>query len=282
MIARLAFDHVLAAAGTLSAAPQILVGLSELLRDPQVELDRVCEQVKLDPALAAAVVRVSNSVMFGFGGRVASVEEAVSRVGLSEVMRLVGVATVGRLVDRALPGHAIRPDELRRSLVLHALAAEQLALRCGVEPRLAYTAGLLRAIGIMVLERVMATDGFEVQRFDPESFASYQDWEIAQVGMTHEEAAVIAFEGWRCAPELVEAVRTQAKFVGAHDDSRLAGVINLAGAGLVRAGRALPGDEMFWTLTDAKLAALGLDEPAWTHAMEVAAAMFEKVRGGLF
>ncbi len=282
MIAPLASAHVLAAAGTLSAAPQVLAGLSELLQDPHVDLDRICEQIRLDPALAASVVRVSNSVVFGGAGSVGSVDEAVRRVGLGEVVRLVGFATVGRLVDRAMPGHAISADQLRESLLFHALAAEQLALRTQMDPRLAYTAGLLRAIGIMVLERVLVTDGLEVQPYDPEAFASYQDWETVHLGMTHEEAAVIALEGWRCAPELVTGVRTQAKFIGAPGNSPLAGVINLAGAGLAQGGRALAGDEMFWTVTEPKLTALGLSQAAWAEAIDEAETIFARLRSDLF
>ena len=93
-------EKILEAARNLPAAPQVLGGLSELLQDVNADLDQIAHQISLDAALASRVIRISNSVVYGGTVRIASVDEAVSRVGFGEVLRLVGIATVASMIDR--------------------------------------------------------------------------------------------------------------------------------------------------------------------------------------
>ena len=147
-------EKVVEAACALPAAPQVLRSLCLLLSDVNADLERVANQIRVDSVLAARVIRISNSAYFGSGARSSSVDEAVNRVGLGEIIRLVGVATVTRMVDRELACYGVTAERLRETLLMHALASEALARHTDVEPHTAYTAGLLRALGLMVLERV--------------------------------------------------------------------------------------------------------------------------------
>src|SRR5581483_649922 len=104
-------------------------------------------------------------------------------------------------VDRSLSAYGIAADKLRESLLLHALASEALAATAGVEPRTAYVGGLLRGMGMMVLDRVArgriaATDGFDAQRF-----RTYGEWEEARFGLTNREVATMILDDWRFPPE---------------------------------------------------------------------------------
>src|SRR4051812_28827551 len=92
---------IITTAQALPAAPQALAGLCELLQDVNASLDEIANEIRIDAALAVRVIRISNSPVFGGGLRIGSVDEAVNRVGFGEILRLVGVATVASLVDRA-------------------------------------------------------------------------------------------------------------------------------------------------------------------------------------
>src|SRR5580658_2824436 len=96
----------------LPSAPQILAELSELLEDTNSDIDDIGNLLRRDGVLAAAVLRMSNSVYYGSGG-VGSIEAAVNRVGFGEVHRLVGCAATGVLADRALTFYGIEAQPLR-------------------------------------------------------------------------------------------------------------------------------------------------------------------------
>lgn len=271
-------DAILRHAQALPAAPQVLGGLCELLEDVNTDLDQVTEQIRIDPALSARVLRLSNSVIFGGGITVASIDEAVTRIGFAEITRVVGAATVAGLVDRALPAYGIAAERLRESLLLHALASEALAQRTAFDPRSAYACGLLRGVGMMVLERVARGRVEGAACFDPEQFTTYAEWERLRFGVTSVEVTRMILDEWRFPEELVVALGQHA----APTDDALANVLNLAGGIVAANGLALRGEETLWLVTPEKIAAAGLDEAAWQDAGVQAASSFEQQKHALY
>lgn len=266
-------DAILHQAQLLPAAPQVLGGLCELLQDVNTDLEQVSDEIRIDAALAARVIRLSNSVVFGGGAPVASIEEAVNRVGFAEIVRLVGIATVAGLVDRSLAAYGVAADKLRESLLLHALASEALAAQTEIDSRDAYAAGLLRGVGMMVLDRM--SRGRIV--YDPESFATYSEWEHACFNVRAAEVTTMILDEWRFPAETVGAIERHL----APGDHPFAALLNLAGGIVAQHDGALAGEAKCWTLTPEKLAAAGLDEAQWQLASEQAGAAFRVQRRAL-
>lgn len=252
-------EKILTTARRLPAAPQVLAGLCELLQDTNSDLEQVAEQIRVDAALSARVIRISNSTVYG-GTRIGSVNEAVNRVGFSEILRLVGIATVAGLAERSLMYYGIAADRMRESLLLHALAAEALAERCGLDARQAYAGGLLRSLGMMVLDRVARDRESVSEIYDERRFPNYGRWEEALFGLRSREVTTLVLDEWRFSPELVAALGAHFLTVEEDHSDRLAVVINLAGSIVTGAGLALPGEAEGWAPTSRKYEALGLDE----------------------
>src|SRR5688572_25217922 len=146
-------EKLLQVARTLPADLNVLSQLGEMLQDVNSELDQVAELLRRDVALATRIVRISNSPMFSGGGQIASTEEAVNRVGFSEILKLVGTATAARMTERNIEYYGISAETLRENMLFGAFAAEALARAAGMDARVAYTAGLMRTLGVMVLDR---------------------------------------------------------------------------------------------------------------------------------
>ena len=274
-------EKILTAARLLPAAPQVMAGLCELLQDDNSDLDQVARQISVDAALAARVIRISNSPAYGGATRVGSVDEAVSRVGFGEILRLVGIATVAGLADRKLVYYNVPAELLRESLLLHALAAEALARHAGLDAPTAYAGGLLRALGMMVLDRVGRERDPAPEAFDPQHFANYTAWEEAMFGLGASEVTTTVLDEWRFAPQLVDALDRHLLLVEESHDDRLAVVLNLAGAIVVEAGLALPGETAAWLPTPRKLAALSLDAEQWAELSQRVRRLFKRQRSAL-
>lgn len=276
-------EQILEAARNLPTAPQVLGGLCELLQDVNSDLDQIANQIRLDATLAARVIRISNSAVFGMGSvRIGAVEEAVNRVGFGEILRLVGVATVSRLVDRELACYCVDAGRLRESLLLHAIASEALARPADVDPRTAYTAGLVRALGVMVLDRVARGRLPADDCYNPERYPTYIEWESASFGLTNPEVTTVILDEWRFEGGLVAAIQSHLLVRAMDAGDRLACVINLAGSIVANAGLALPGETAHWGVTPEKLAAAGLEAEQVASAAEEAQAIFTRQRSALY
>ena len=273
-------DSIFQIARTLPATPKVLAGLGELFHDINVGLDEVANLIKRDVALTARIIRISNSVVYGGSIRIGALEEALNRVGFSEVHRLVGLITSNLLADRPLVYYGVEAEPLREHMLFTALACEALADECGIDSRNAYTIGLMRTIGILVLDRV-AERLPQIPPYDHARLGGYPVWEGIAFGLSNSEVAAMVLTEWRFPPEIVGAVREHYLLRPEDYDNQLACLLNVAGRVVAEAGHTLPGDRRYWELSPRKLEIVGLREDQVHSAGERARTAFERLRAEL-
>lgn len=269
-------------ARTLPAAPRVLASLGELLQDINVGLDEVANLIKRDAALSARLIRMSNSVIYSGSGalRIGSIEDAVNRVGFSEVYRLVGLVTSDRLAERTLIFYGLQPQIIREHMLFTAIAAEMIAEECGIDSRNAYTAGLLRPLGMLVLDRV-AERLTNCEPYDQGKYGSYLAWEGIMFGLANTEVATLILADWRFPQEIIAAIREHYLTSARDYENRFAILLNLAACLVSEAGLTLPGDRKHWEFNEKKLGAIGLSEDQFRRASTRAGDTFERFRASL-
>jgi RNA polymerase sigma-70 factor (ECF subfamily) len=272
-------DKILEIASSLPPAPQVLSSLAVLLADPNSSVDDIALLLKRDAALAAHVIRMSNSVGYGGESRVGTVEEAVARVGLQEIFRLVSEVAMAQLVDRPLKNYGIEADELRSQMLETAFACEELASECNFDPRSAYTAGLMRPLGLLVVDRL--ADAYEIAPYHPAQDPDYLTWEGRVFGISSCDVAGMVLTRWGFPPEIIEAVRSQYLVRFEDQSNRMACLVNVAGGLVADAGHALLGETEHWGMTEAKLDVLGISEDVARAAGRRAAGAAEKFQSRL-
>jgi HD-like signal output (HDOD) protein len=141
--------------------PAVASRVTALLRQPNVDLNSVVAALQQDPSLAAQVLTVANSGFFSGLGELASVRDAVMRLGLREINQVVTTAAMLALLDS---GNRATSDRFAREwsrLTHHALtsgfAAGWLALeRDAALYETAFMAGLLHDVGRVMALRAVA------------------------------------------------------------------------------------------------------------------------------
>lgn len=260
---------------TMPSAPQILARIGHLMLAMDAELDDITGLLKRDPALTARIIRISNSAAYNTGTPFASLEDALARVGLTEVYRLTGFAAIAQVADASLVRYGVSGAQLRENSLLTALVMEALARPAGVDPRAAYTAGLLRSVGKIALDRLTrdhAYDGGSGIR------GPLAEWEGGFIGLSNCEAAAIILGEWRFPEETIMAIRDH---YAPEKSEALAQLLNLAAGAAERSGHGLPGELGYWALSPEKLAAAGVDESQVDDAMRLALERFGPVRAAL-
>jgi len=263
-------------ARTLPPGPKVLARLGVLLEELNVDVDEVTDHVKIDPALAARIVRMSNSVIYG-GHRIGDIEEAVSRVGFREVHRLVGVVTSDRLADRDLRFYQASAKFMRENMLFTAIAAEALADFCDIDPHQAYTAGLLRPLGMLVLDR-LAEHLPASTPYDHGQFGHYLGWEAVHFGLPNTEVAALVLDDWRFPRTISDGIRCHYLTKLSDYENRMACLLNLASLCVAESSHTLPGDRRHWELTQGKLDALEITEDMRLMAADRAASRFSRLR----
>lgn len=266
-----------AVAKELPAAPQVLSELAELLQDINTETEAISALLRQDAPLAAAILRAANSPYYGSGG-VGDVDGAINRVGFREVHRLVGYAATGLLADRALIFYGIDPEMLREHMIATAFACEHLAMRAAFNPRHAYTAGLLRPVGMLVLDRMARRVLPDTDIFHLERDVDYGAWESRVMEIRNAAVATVVMTEWRFCKDVVEAIRGHLLTPGAAAPTPAAAVLHLAAGVSERLGLGLPGEPGYWEPTEAKFQLSGLTAADLDQAEEETRQKMDEIR----
>ncbi|MGZ3607551.1 MAG: HDOD domain-containing protein [Syntrophales bacterium] len=186
--------------GSLPTVPDTLRKLSRIMEKPNVSLTEVASFVQSDPALTFRILKMVNSAVYGFPGRIASVSHAIMLLGLNVVKGLLLGVSVFELMQKAMTG-------LYEHSMGCAAAARIIAQKKGLrEPEEAYVAGLIHDIGkvVMALEFTKAYEG--ALAFAETEHISIMQAEKKFFADTHAALGGVLSEKWRFPKKLTEAI----------------------------------------------------------------------------
>jgi HD-like signal output (HDOD) protein len=206
-----AFDFVRSLAAELSGGnvdlpsfPEIAVRVRRVLSDPKSSVDQVVRVVGSEPALAARLLRISNSASLNRSGRaVNDLRTAINRIGYNMVRSAsISFAMSQIRQSNKLAGLEHHLTDLWQRSTVVAAFAYVLARTCTtVNPDEAMLTGMMHGIGkLYVLTRAMD---------HPELFASdatlneiIDDW--------HASIGKAILENWNFSESMAQAVGEQA------------------------------------------------------------------------
>jgi HD-like signal output (HDOD) protein len=178
--------------------PAVAGSLERLSRDGRSTVADVAAIVATDAALAATVLRHASSASMKSNAP-ATLEAAISRLGLEELTRVVIATTIGAAAGAPGPLAVLRRDQWRRSL-LAAMFCKELAARRGVLPDQAYLAGLLHDFGAVVVLTCLESLGVAPLPVLPEA-----TWRRLVEGL-HVELGMVVVARWQLPEAIAEVV----------------------------------------------------------------------------
>ena len=107
-------QDLIAAAPDLSARPESVVSLLEIVDDPVVEVTRLLPIVERGPGPTAGLLKLCNSPMYNFKRRIGSPREALVLVGNLTFARMCFTLAMKPVLERDLPAYSLGLDELWR------------------------------------------------------------------------------------------------------------------------------------------------------------------------
>jgi diguanylate cyclase (GGDEF)-like protein len=143
---------------SLPTLPAAAIELLDLWKDEDVGIVQIAGVIKKDPALAAKLLRISNSPHYGFKAKIGTIERAVSMLGLNATLSLCLGFSLVRDRGRGR-GKGMDYDAFWRRSGLTAAAARTVGSRMGL-PNIeeVFLGGLLQDIGMLVLLETLGED----------------------------------------------------------------------------------------------------------------------------
>jgi putative nucleotidyltransferase with HDIG domain len=206
MIASLSLESVCDKAASLPCAPDLVPKIIVLLDKPDASLSALSDLIARDPGTSAAVLRLANSAYFG-RAKCNSLDEAFLRLGNDEISRLVIGGIVGRWVSAPVEGYGWEPGDLCTHSFTVASAADVIARERGkVNPKTAYTAGLLHDIGKLGMAHACGQHFDLVRKRQETSDLSWRELEREVFGFDHTQVGAALLRRWNFPTCLVNVV----------------------------------------------------------------------------
>ncbi len=264
------------AADGLPPSPQVFGKLGKMLRDPFTGLNDITDLVNTDSSLTAQVLRLSNSALYGRSAPIDTLDEAINRIGFRELFKLVGMAAVSEVFSDRNHTYGIDGSLLWENSLCCGLAMEVFAQEVGQDEQEAYTLGLLRSFGKLVID-ICSANRKDAIGYSIEDGPNLLDWEEAQFGTTNPQVAGFLLSTWNFPAETIDAIQIQYTPKGPKGQSQNAAMLNLSCSVAEDLGKALPGECAYWGSSEACLQQLGLKPSHLEEAKEYAAETLDDV-----
>lgn len=249
-------DSIITLGSKLPPALGIFGRLRALLDDADCDVEEIAQLLRMDPALTFQIIRLSNSAMYGLGARCQALDDAISRVGFGEIHQLVGLVVSRQSFQGDLTLYGIPAGRLWENAVAVGSLASAIARRAGQDAGGAYSAGLLRNLGKIILNNYPGAMQYPGEAAAPDLFA----WEKKEYGTTSPEATAVLLDHWRFPLDIAGAICTHVTPESAAEFSTGAAILHLACGIATEWGCTLPGESKTWRKDAALCALAGLPE----------------------
>lgn len=142
-------------AAKLISLPDVYLRLKSILDNPEFTMAEVAEVISQDPALTLRLLRMVNSSLYGFVGKIETVDRAITLLGVQQIHDLVLATSVAQ----AFRGMSIQVMDMSRywgQSVFCAVTCRHLAgLHPECDKEFLFVAGLLHDIGHLIMYQVI-------------------------------------------------------------------------------------------------------------------------------
>jgi HD-like signal output (HDOD) protein len=194
---------ILKKVGQLEPIPPVIHKVLELADDPESSLKDLMDVVERDPALTANLLRTVNSAHMGLSVKIDSVRQAVSMLGLQEVVEMVLSQNLSGNLKKSQKGYGLAKGDLWRQSLAVAMMARTLASQRDLMSLPAiYTAALLKDIGKVILHEFVADQLEAIQQRVSQDGMSFVEAENEVLGMDHAALGGIIAKQWHFSPHM--------------------------------------------------------------------------------
>lgn len=237
----------------LPTLPGVVKMLTAMVENETISAADIGAFISRDHVLSAKLLRLVNSPLYGFPGRISSVTHALVLLGFNAVKGLVlGTAVFDSLAEqyKGLWEHSLGCAVLSRRI------AKELAIRDSEEIMLA---GLLHDIGKVILSHILPGEFTESIAMAKEQNIHIAEAERAVIGASHTAVSESISRLWNLPPKLSEALVYHHRPMQANVAKHMAAIVHVSDILARGMSYGYPGDNTMPPLDHEAFQSLGLN-----------------------
>lgn len=222
-------EQIIMAAGDLPTIPIVATKVMQLMEDENATADDLAKVVASDPAVAARVLKISNSSFYGCQRQIQTLPHAIMMLGFVTLKSVVVAASVKQvyhpfgLTEKLLWEHSFGAGLAAR------IIASSTRL---VNPEEAFLGGLFHDLGKIIMNFLDKDTFLEAMQRCYNDGIEFDEAEKSLFPYTHEEVGALVIKKWNFPDHLMKAVMAHHSLALPDDEDpylvRLTCVVSLA------------------------------------------------------
>ena len=248
----------------LPTLPGALHEVAAMMENPKSSTDQISKAISRDQVLSAKVLKMVNSPIYGFPGRIGSIQHALVLLGFNVIRGIIISTSVFDVMNENMKG-------LWEHSLGCALASAAIARAIGCkDPEEYAVAGLLHDIGKVVTAVQLPESRAAIDALVAERDLSYRQAETEILGFAHDRVNLWLSTHWNLPPNLKEGLSYHHRPMSASLYPKVAQVVHVGNflARLFEIGNG--GDDQISAL-----------EPGVLGALEIGPELLCKIMDGL-
>lgn len=190
----------------------------------------VVEMIQYDPAMAMAVLKVANTPMYGYPGKISSLQQAAGLLGPGAIKNIIlRTPIIERYSGYSLDDLPVDCLQLwTHSGITAAISGGLGRFIGGMESDVCFTSGLIHEIGVIALTVSFPAEFAKVQSFMNQNQVDIIEAEKLTIGLSHPEVAGAIIEAWGLPLQLSQVIRQHTKPDKNNANWEIAAVLALA------------------------------------------------------
>ncbi|HMV80325.1 MAG TPA: HDOD domain-containing protein [Leptospiraceae bacterium] len=201
-------DEYLKEPGRLPSMSQVVLKVMNLVQDPSVSMQLLAAEISKDPAITAAIIKISNSAYYRASRPIRTVHEALMTLGIQTVKEIVLISASKGILHKDLKGYQLEAEDVW----VHSLIVAELSCKIAeykkinIPKDLIFTAGLLHDIGKVILAQFFPMKIMEIKDELKNAGTTFTEIEKKYFGYDHQEIGEKVMGTWNFPDELKEVV----------------------------------------------------------------------------
>lgn len=277
---QISLDQIINRVEDVPALPIVTTRILELTEDPESTVADIEREILKDQGLTTRVLRLANSVYYGFPRRIHTISEATVLLGFQVIKSITLAATVSKVMLRELPGYGLEKQGLWFQSQACGMISRSIAKELRYKsPDHAYVAGLLHDIGKVILSTYVGEKYQEIVGIVEKEEKSFLQAEREVLGFDHGQVGARVGEKWNLPEDLVEAIEYHHYPDKAKINIFLTDIVHMADAIVMMMGISMGNDGMAYSFSDGTIKRLGIKEEQLHQWMVDAADMLVDLTG---
>ncbi len=194
------------AVADLPSLPRAVQAALAALHDERAGAAAIAHSIEHDQGLAARTLRAANCAFYGAAGRIATIQSAITVLGLSTVAALLAAVALANRFPLGAQAGGFEFQRFWRHALSSAFIARGLAPAAGLEADVAFTAGLLHDVGELALASAFGAEHGLARRYARQADLELWVAERAVLGVDHGVAGEWLARHWRLPAAITAAI----------------------------------------------------------------------------